>query len=165
MNDSDYIKIVEAQEEALLFPRFSRQDAWKLGAFFVKEILVKEYPVAVSIRLTGGLTLFQYAAEGATVNSEAWLARKFRTLAELDESGLLTFFRLRQKGRSLEDQGLDPRQYAATGGSFPIRVKGAGLIGAALVSGLHHVLDHELLVEGIAHHLKAEPPRLPKNTD
>ncbi|MDR2482814.1 MAG: heme-binding protein [Treponema sp.] len=165
MNDSDYIKIVEAQEEALLFPRFSRQDAWKLGALFVKEILVKEHPVAVSVRLTSGLTLFQYAAEGAALNNEAWIAKKFRTLAEFDESGLLTFFRLRQRGRSLEDRGLNPRKYAATGGSFPIRVKGAGLIGAALVSGLDHVLDHELLVECVAHHLKAEPPRLPKNTE
>jgi uncharacterized protein (UPF0303 family) len=165
MNDSDYIKTVKAQEETLVFPRFSRQDAWKLGSALVKEILAKEYPVTVGIRLSGGLTLFQYAADGANPNNEDWMARKFRTLVELEESGLRTFLQMRQRGRTLEDQGLNQRFYAATGGSFPIRVKGAGLIGGVLISGLHHFLDHELLVECIARHLKEEPPRLPKNAE
>ena len=44
-------------------------------------------------------------------------------------------------------EGLDPRLYVAAGGSFPIHVDGAGIIGTMTVSGLPQVEDHKLVVE------------------
>ena len=42
---------------------------------------------------------------------------------------------------------LDPREYAAYGGSFPIIVDGTGPVGTMTVSGLPQQADHELVVE------------------
>lgn len=52
--------------------------------------------------------------------------------------------------------GLNPRDYVAAGGSFPVRVNGVGLIGAITVSGLPQREDHQLVVEVLSAYLKAE---------
>jgi len=39
--------------------------------------------------------------------------------------------------------------YAVTGGSVPIRVRGAGVVAALTLSGLSSEEDHALAVEGI----------------
>jgi uncharacterized protein (UPF0303 family) len=166
MSTEEYIAIVKAQEALLQFSRFSRLDAWKLGNIFVKAILEQDQPVSISIRLTSGLVLFQYAPEGTNLNNQSWMDRKYRTLLEMDESGLLSWLRLKEQGKTLANWGLDPNRNAASGGSFPIRLKGAGIIGAAVVSGLPHFQDHELLVECISRFLKiAQVPRLPPDAE
>ncbi len=54
-------------------------------------------------------------------------------------------------GRSvLAEMGLDDRDVAAHGGSFPIIVDGIGVVGVATVSGLPQRQDHELVVEALA---------------
>ncbi len=44
--------------------------------------------------------------------------------------------------------------YTLAGGSFPIRVRGAGVIGAITVSGLSSDEDHQMVVDGIRNYLK-----------
>ena len=43
-----------------------------------------------------------------------------------------------------------------TGGSFPIRVLGVGVVAAVTASGLTSMEDHDLVVAGIRAHLAAE---------
>ncbi|MGX9522529.1 heme-binding protein [Vibrio mediterranei] len=40
----------------------------------------------------------------------------------------------------------DAKKYCAHDGSFPIRIKGSGLVGAITVSGLPQADDHSLIV-------------------
>ena len=47
--------------------------------------------------------------------------------------------------------------YAITGGSFPVRVRGVGVVAAVTASGLSSQEDHDLVVEGIRQHLAASP--------
>ena len=51
------------------------------------------------------------------------------------------------------DDGVDPMEIAAHGGSFPIRVAGAGIIGSITVSGVPGRDDHGFVVAAIAQHL------------
>ena len=68
---------------------------------------------------------------------------------------------LRETQETLEERFLNPNEYAACGGGFPIRVEEVGVIGSIVVSGLDHVSDHDLLVKCISKYLHvAEVPRI-----
>jgi uncharacterized protein (UPF0303 family) len=57
---------------------------------------------------------------------------------------------LEQKQSNLfERYGLPVADYAGHGGSFPLRVTGAGVIGSITVSGLPDRADHQLAVEAL----------------
>ncbi|GAA4753543.1 hypothetical protein GCM10023350_43520 [Nocardioides endophyticus] len=56
----------------------------------------------------------------------------------------------RVAGKSFDtDSRLDPGEYAAHGGAFPILLRGTGCIGTVAVSGLPQRDDHRLVVEAL----------------
>lgn len=60
------IRILAMQEEILQFSHFTSEDAWELGSLMVAEAARNHLPVAISIRLNNGFTVFQY---GLTISS------------------------------------------------------------------------------------------------
>ena len=54
------VKVLTMQEEILQFSHFTNEDAWELGSYMVEEAARNDLPVAVSIRLNNGYTVFQY---------------------------------------------------------------------------------------------------------
>jgi uncharacterized protein (UPF0303 family) len=52
--------------------------------------------------------------------------------------------------------GLDPAEYAAHGGAFPLRVPHIGVVGVVTVSGLPQAEDHALVVEAIEDYLSGD---------
>jgi uncharacterized protein (UPF0303 family) len=62
---------------------------------------------------------------------------------------LLVGQRHRAKDETLDRHGLSVEDYADNGGAVPIRVKGAGVVAVATVSGLPQVEDHRLVVRAI----------------
>jgi uncharacterized protein (UPF0303 family) len=58
-----------------------------------------------------------------------------------------------EKGRDLVQDGLDTADYAAAGGSFPIRVRGVGVVAAVTISGLPQAQDHAVVVRALEEHL------------
>jgi uncharacterized protein (UPF0303 family) len=145
------VTILETQEEMLQFSRFTRADVWNLGNILVK--LIGNRTAVASIRLMTGLTVFQFAGEGTNWDNEFWMSRKTKLVTEFEMSSLRCTAWIKYKGDTPQGRGLDVNSYAFCGGGFPIRIKDSGLIAVALISGLYHLDDHQILVDGIADHL------------
>jgi uncharacterized protein (UPF0303 family) len=161
MSLDEMIAIVEKQEAVLRFPSFNRLDAWRLGTGMVSYITDSKLPVSSRIQLFSGLVLFQYMAEGTTLDNVAWMDKKFNMVRRVEISSLLHTLRLCRKGQTLKDRGLDPDVYVWGGGGFPLAVEGAGVIGAVIVSGLPDMQDHDTIVQCLSKTLNREAPRLP----
>ena len=149
MTDDDLIKVLEEHEQRLTFSRFDNADAWHLGSLLVDLATTRDLPVAVDIR-RGTQQLFHAALPGSTTDNDVWIARKVRVVERFAASSYLVGRRLAAKGDALDAKyGVDPADYAAHGGAFPIRVPDVGLVGVVTVSGLPQADDHALVVEAI----------------
>ncbi len=154
-------KVLEMQEEILQFSSFTNADAWELGNMIVMEAKRLGVSIAVRIRLNNGLAVFQHAMDGTTLYDEQWMERIENTVKVTEESSLRLYMKIRENQKNLEERFLEPREYAAFGGGFPIRIEEVGVIGSITVSGLDHVSNHDLLVKCISKYLHiAEVPRI-----
>ncbi|MFF4789681.1 heme-degrading domain-containing protein [Streptomyces sp. NPDC001276] len=149
------IEELEAQERRLVLPRFTYDDAWALGSLLVELARERRAPVAVDIH-RAGQQLFHAALPGSTPDNDAWIARKRRVVERYGCASYLVGARFRAKGTTFETSSrLDPDLYAAHGGSFPLHVDGAGVIGTVTVSGLPQLEDHRMVVEALERFLNA----------
>lgn len=147
---------LEAQERRLVFRSFTYEDAWALGSLLVELAREREAPVAVDIHRVGQ-QLFHAALPGSTPDNDAWIARKRRVVERYGSASYLVGTRFRAKGTTFEESSrLDPDEYAAHGGSFPINVEGVGVIGAVTVSGLPQLQDHKFVVEALEQFLSKD---------
>ncbi|MFE1228615.1 heme-degrading domain-containing protein [Streptomyces sp. NPDC058745] len=140
---------LEALEAGLTLSRFTYEDAWALGTLLVGLARERRAPVAIDIR-RGAQQLFHCALPGSSADNDAWIDRKRRVVERYSESSYLVGARFRAKGTTFEQSSrLDPDRYAAHGGSCPVVVEGAGVIGSVTVSGLPQAEDHALVVEAL----------------
>ncbi|WP_097868672.1 heme-degrading domain-containing protein [Streptomyces sp. rh34] len=138
-----------AQERRLTLAHFSYDDAFALGSLLVALARERHAPVAIDIR-RGAQQLFHAALPGSSADNDAWIDRKRKVVERYGESSYLVGTRFRAKGTTFEESSrLDPDTYAAHGGSFPIAVEGAGVIGTVTVSGLPQAEDHAMVVEAL----------------
>ncbi|MGD6745252.1 heme-degrading domain-containing protein [Streptomyces sp. BH106] len=140
---------LEDQERRLVLDSFTHDDAWALGNLLVDLARERQAPVAIDIT-RGGQQLFHAALPGSAPDNDAWIARKRRVVERYHASSYLVGSRFRAKGTTFEDASrLDPDTYAAHGGAFPLAVRGAGVVGTVVVSGLPQIEDHALVVEAL----------------
>ena len=150
MSIKEEIKIREKEEELLQFTSFSNEDALKIG-LAIRDMAEKKFgPVAIEIEVNG-LVIFHYSMPGTNGRNNMWVERK-ANMVRVSQVSTLHAMQLRERDKKdmQADWGLDPMEYAAIGGGFPIRLKGTGIIGAIAVSGLPHTEDHHLIVETLA---------------
>jgi uncharacterized protein (UPF0303 family) len=144
------------QEERLVFTGFDNDDAWRLGCLLVDMARQRRLPVTVDIRCNGH-QLFHAALPGTAPTHDLWIERKARVVEHLRCSSYLAGRRLAAAGEELDHtHGVDPARYATHGGAFPVRVRGVGVIGAVVVSGLPQADDHRLVVEAIEAYLAGD---------
>jgi uncharacterized protein (UPF0303 family) len=152
MTDDDLTALIarlEQDEQRLTFSRFDNADAWHLGCLLVDLATGRDLPVAVDIR-RGCQQLFHAALPGSTADNDAWIVRKVRVVERFGASSFLVGRRLAAKGQVLGPAlGVDPADYAAHGGAFPVRVPDVGVVGVVTVSGLPQADDHALVVEAV----------------
>jgi uncharacterized protein (UPF0303 family) len=146
---SEDIEKVAFQEEQLTLRRFDTEVAWSIGARLRELAIARKHPVVIDVRRFGQ-QLFFTALAGTTPDNADWVRRKSNVVARFLRSSYAIGLQLQLKNTDLtEKYALSSAEYAAHGGSFPINVTGAGVIGSITVSGLPQRADHELVVEAL----------------
>jgi len=137
------------QESELVMPGLDAQVAWELGSRLRTMAAERHLAVVIDVRRFGQ-PLFYTAMEGTTPDNLEWVRRKSNVVARFHRSSYAIGLKERIKGETLlEIQGLPLADYATHGGSFPLAVVGAGVLGSATVSGLPQRYDHELVIEAL----------------
>jgi uncharacterized protein (UPF0303 family) len=142
------IAAVEAEEAGLVLDRFTEEDALALGGQLVRAAQAGQLPVVIDIR-TPNRTLFHAALPGSAPNNDNWARRKSNVAFVFGTSSLLQRLKHEEKGHPLACSGLSEADHALSGGAVPVRVKGAGIVAVATVSGLPDTEDHAMVVRGL----------------
>ena len=149
MGLSENLEQVAVQERELHLPRLDADVAWELGTRLREMARERGLSVVIDVRRFGQ-PLFYAAMEGTTPDHPEWVRRKGNLVARFLRSSYSSGLTLQKKGETLADRGdLPAEDYAAHGGSFPLHVEGAGVVGSVTVSGLPQRVDHELVVEAL----------------
>lgn len=143
----DLTRVTE-QERELRLSRFDAEVAWEIGTRLRTMAQERGLAIVIDVRRFNQ-PLFYAALEGTTPDNPEWVRRKSNVVARYHRSSYGMGLNLRLKGQTLEERGHSVADFAAHGGSFPIHVEGAGVIGSVTVSGLPQRDDHELVVEAL----------------
>ena len=149
MSWNEDLERIAVQERELVLPRLDTEVAFDLGSRL--RALARERRLAVVIDVRRfAQPLFYAALEGTTPDNPEWVRRKSNVVARFHCASYAAGLRERIKGETLAaSQGLPLADYATHGGSFPLRVAQAGIVGSVTVSGLPQRADHELVIEGL----------------
>jgi uncharacterized protein (UPF0303 family) len=151
---SSLLETLLAQEADLQFTQFNATTAWRLGSYLADKSRKEGLKITVGIT-KGPQRMFHYSAEGTSADNDAWLERKTRTVYRFGHSSYYMGRKLAHEDKSAADKYyVDEKEYCFHGGSFPVIVKGTGVVGTLTVSGLTQEVDHELAVEAIRHVLR-----------
>jgi uncharacterized protein (UPF0303 family) len=149
MGMSEDLEHIAMQERKLVLPQFDANVAWDLGTRIRTMATERNLAVVIDVRLFGQ-PLFYAALDGTTPDNFEWVRRKTNTVARFYRSSYSSGLKEKIKGETLsQSQGLPIADYCTHGGSFPLAVAGAGVVGCATVSGLPQRSDHELVVEAL----------------
>lgn len=152
---ADDIRTIIEQEKGLVFPAFDEHVAFAVATAVRERAVSETLGIACGIRLWDR-PLVYFGMPGATGDNEQWIRRKSNVVQRLLKASY------RSKLENNEERSFPPHRnlpvddFALSGGSFPVRVVGAGVIGAVTVSGLHERVDHEVVVQAICQVLKLD---------
>lgn len=115
----------------------------------------------VTIDITRGeQQLFHAALDGTSADNDAWIRRKNAVVRRFGHSSFYVGRQCESVGRSLAERFfVDPREYSAHGGAFPIIIRGVGVVGTVTVSGLPQADDHRLVVTVLREFARAQSAR------
>ena len=140
---------IALQERELVLPRLDAEIAWQIGSKLRTLGAERRLPIVIDIRRFGH-PLFYTAMDGTTPDNPEWVRRKGNIVARFHHSSYTAALNEKLKGKTIyETQGLPIADYATHGGSFPIRIANAGIVGSITVSGLPMRQDHELVIEAL----------------
>lgn len=145
------IAVVAEQQRVCVFKAFDETTALKLGTRIAELCGAKGEALAIEVRFWNR-QLYFYAMPGTSPDNAEWIRRKSNFVRRFNRpsySGTL-----RQQGKDFPfDSGLDQKEFAAHGGSFPISIEGVSVVGSITVSGVPGRRDHGYVVEAICEHL------------
>ena len=156
MGLNEDLERIGLQERELVLPRLDAQVAWEIGSHLRNLAAERKLALVIDVRRFGQ-PLFYAAMEGTTPDNVEWVRRKSNVVARFHRSSYAIGLKEKIKNETLlEMQGLPVADYATHGGSFPLTVAGAGIVGSVTVSGLPQRDDHNLAVEGLCIELRRD---------
>lgn len=151
----DDIALVKRQEQDLVLSVFDEDVAYALGSAIRARALADNLSLVVDIR-TWDRQMFFAATAGTSLDNAEWVRRKINSVRRFQRASYRLVLERGEEPFSVQS-GADPADYVIAGGGFPIRVKGAGIIGCLTISGLPGRDDHSVAVAAVAAHLGLNP--------
>lgn len=151
----DDIALVKRQEQDLALPEFNEDVAFALGNSIRARALAENLSIVVDIR-TWDRQMFFAATAGTSSDNAEWVRRKINSVRRFQRASYRLVLERGEEPFSPQS-GADPADFVIAGGGFPIRVKGAGIIGCLTISGLPGRDDHSVAVAAISAHLGLNP--------
>jgi uncharacterized protein (UPF0303 family) len=141
-------EVLLEQEQRLQFASFSHETALDLGAAMVSQARERNLTVVVDIRF-GEQQLFHASLPGTSADNDEWVERKARVVRRFGHSTRYLEAFCNSIGVPFaEEYLLDPTTHSPSGGSFPLLVRQAGMVGTISVSGLPTGdEDHDFVVD------------------
>lgn len=154
------IALCRHHESLLVLPRFDADIALELGMALRTLARARHIALAIDISVNR-LSLFSCLMPGASAENADWVRRKRNVIDLLGTSSYGARLMLLDRKTTLAERyGVSPRDYAAYGGGFPLRLAGAGIIGSVTVSGAPELADHHLAQEVLAGFAGVDPATL-----
>lgn len=151
MAAAEDIALVKKQEQELVLAEFDEKVAFKLGSAIRDRALAEGLALVVDIR-TWDRQMFFAATAGTSADNAEWVRRKINSVRRFQRASYRLVLE-RGEAPFSPQSGADPADYVIAGGGFPIRVKGAGIIGCLTISGLPGRSDHGVAVAALCDHL------------
>jgi len=145
------ITLVKKQEQDLVLSEFNEDVAFALGSAIRERALAEGLSLVVDIR-SWDRQMFFAATAGTSADNAEWVRRKINTVRRFQRPSYRMVLE-RGEGPFSPQSGADPADYVIAGGGFPIRVKGAGIVGCLTISGLPGRSDHGVAVAALCDHL------------
>ncbi|MGU3567263.1 heme-degrading domain-containing protein [Paenibacillus sp. D51F] len=133
------------EETDLQFSLFTNETAYKVGTSIIEKALLENKSIVVDIRKNGEL-LFYSRMEGTSSHNDEWVSWKNNVVHHFGHSSYYMHILMKSTGSTVEASGLDPDNYKAEGGAFPLRLENEGIVGTITVSGLPGEEDHSMVV-------------------
>jgi uncharacterized protein (UPF0303 family) len=152
MAAAEDIALVKKQEQELVLAEFDEAVAFKLGSSIYQRALAEGLGLVVDIR-TWDRQMFFAATSGTSADNAEWVRRKINTVRRFQRSSYRMVLERGGDAMFPEIVNAPPAEFVIAGGGFPIRVKGAGIIGSITISGLPGRRDHGVAVDALCDHL------------
>jgi uncharacterized protein (UPF0303 family) len=134
------------QEEAdLPFSVFTNETAYKVGNRIIEKAMRENKSIVVDIRRNGEL-IFYSRMDGRSSHNDEWVSWKNNVVHHFGHSSYYMHVFLKSTGSTVEASGLNPNDYKAQGGAFPLLLEDEGIVGTITVSGLPGEEDHNMVV-------------------
>ncbi len=141
------------EAQTLTLPSLSIVEAVEIGEIAVQFARERAHPIGIEVRLLEW-TVFHVSLPGSKPENDSWMNRKARVVLATGHSSMYERVLAEEQGIDWYiAKGLPEETHAIHGGGLALNVKGVGLAGILLISGLPQVQDHLLGVEVIAEFL------------
>ncbi|EMC92321.1 hypothetical protein BAUCODRAFT_285172 [Baudoinia panamericana UAMH 10762] len=151
---------IELIDNSLVFPAFTAQTAWSLGAALRTKLLAFPKPTVIDISLAHGMHCLFHAVthSGTTPDNDTWVSRKRNTVLRWGNSTWYMHNKYAGDEAAFQAKfslGSTAGSYAIHGGGWPVRVRGVeGIVAVVVVSGLKQDQDHGIIVQTVSEMLE-----------